>query len=135
MLYKEAIKWAVKKVKPKPKKKRISASEKRKQKEDKLGKAIIGASIVGGPPAVVGAGYLGQKRRDRQVKDKNRANASKSRKNKPEMYPPPKNKKSLAKKMKAIAEKIPTTESYKRKKRNKNVVTGVGRKPTYKDRD
>ena len=83
----EAIKWGIKKLRKKKKprtetpmetkvskkpmaKKRFSASEKRKQKEDKLGKAIIGASVVGGPPAVVGAGYLGQKRRDKQYKDK-----------------------------------------------------------------
>ena len=83
----KAIKWGIKKLRKKKKprtetpmetkvskkpmaKKRFSASEKRKQKEDKLGKAIIGASVVGGPPAMVGAGYLGQKRRDKQYKDK-----------------------------------------------------------------
>ena len=51
------------------------------------------------------------------------------------MYPPPKGKKSPLQKMKAIAKKIPGTETNRRAKRNKNVVTGVGRKPTRKDRD
>jgi hypothetical protein len=64
-----------------------------------------------------------------------KAAQSKSRKNRPEMYPPPKGKKSLLEKMKATAKKIPGTETNKRAKRNKNVVTGVGRKPTRKDRD
>ena len=49
-------------------------------------------------------------------------NKSKSRKNAPKMYPPPKNKKSLFQKMQGAAENIPGTESYKRKQRNKKVV-------------
>jgi hypothetical protein len=64
-----------------------------------------------------------------------KAAQSKSRANKPSMYPPPKNKKSLLNKMKAVAKKIPGTETNKRAKRNKGVVTGVGRKPTYRDKD
>jgi len=64
------------------------------------------------------------------AKGKAAAKAAKSK-----MYPPPKNKKSLLQKMKAIAKKIPGTETNRRAKRNKNVVTGVGRKPTRKDRD
>ncbi len=62
-------------------------------------------------------------------------NKSKSRKNAPKMYPPPKGKKSLLQKMKAVAKRIPGTETNKRAKRNKNIVTGVGRKPTYRDKD
>ena len=54
---------------------------------------------------------------------------------KAKMYPPPKNKKSLLEKMKATAKKIPGTETNKRAKRNKKVVTGVGRRPTRKDKD
>jgi hypothetical protein len=65
--------------------------------------------------------------------------SSKSTKKTPQskahMYPPPKGQKSLFQKMKGAAEKIPGTESYKRKQRNKNVVTGVGRRPTRKDKD
>ena len=64
-----------------------------------------------------------------------KAAKSKSRKNAPKMYPPPKNKKSLLQKMKDKAKNIPGTETNKRAKRNKKVVTGVGRKPTRKDRD
>ncbi len=44
-------------------------------------------------------------------------------------------KKSLLQKMKAVAKRIPGTETNKRAKRNKNIVTGVGRKPTYRDKD
>ena len=74
-----------------------------------------------------------------QMKSSRLARANKSTKKTPQskahMYPPPKNKKSLFQKMKGAAEKIPGTESYKRKQRNKNVVTGVGRRPTRKDKD
>ena len=64
------------------------------------------------------------------AKGKAAAKAAKSK-----MYTPPKGKKSPLQKMKAIAKKIPGTETNRRAKRNKNVVTGVGRKPTRKDRD
>ena len=74
-----------------------------------------------------------------QMKSSRLAKANKSTKKTPQskahMYPPPKGQKSLFQKMKGVAEKIPGTESYKRKQRNKNVVTGVGRRPTRKDKD
>jgi len=56
-------------------------------------------------------------------------------KDKSKMYPPVKGKKSLFEKMKAVAKKIPGTETNRRAKNNKNVATGIGRKPTYKDKD
>jgi len=56
-------------------------------------------------------------------------------KSKSKMYPPVKGKKSLFEKMKAVAKKIPGTETNRRAKNNKNVATGIGRKPTYKDKD
>ena len=58
-----------------------------------------------------------------------------AKKAKSKMYPPVKGKKSLFEKMKAVAKKIPGTETYRRAKNNKNVATGIGRKPTYKDKD
>ena len=126
MLFKEAIKWASKKLKPK-----------KPLTKDQLGKAIIGTSVVSSVPLSFLAQKVGQIQRDstKPIKRPKTKKKSKSRKNKPEMYPPPKGKKSLTKKMKGIAEKIPTTQSYKKKKRNEKVVKGVGRNPTYRDRD
>tara|TARA_B100000745_G_scaffold298416_1_gene247033 strand:- start:279 stop:659 length:381 start_codon:yes stop_codon:yes gene_type:complete len=126
MLFKEAIKWASKKLKPK-----------KPLTKDQLGKAIIGTSVVSSVPLSFLAQKVGQIQRDstKPIKRPKTKKKSKSRKNKPEMYPPPKGKKSLTKKMKGIAEKIPTTPSYKKKKRNEKVVKGVGRNPTYRDRD
>ena len=123
---KEATEWYKKK-----KKKRKPLTK------DQLGKAIIGTSVVSSVPLSFLAQKVGQIQREatKPIKRPKTKNQSKSRKNRPEMYPPPKGKKSLMKKMKGIAEKIPPTQSYKKKKRNEKVVKGVGRNPTYRDRD
>jgi len=140
---KEETEWYKKRKKRKKREKRRSphSGESTLSKTLRDSPAAVVATLAA--PATIPAGYIAYKeatdgvpryrRVDTSKKKDNKK--SKSRKNRPDMYPPPKGKKSLTKKMKATAEKIPTTQSYKKKKRNEKIVTGVGRKPTYKDRD